>query len=283
MLLSALLGIAAPAHLAAQSGSHPDGGHPDWLNEFSLAASNALVGGVAAGAARALGGGSFMDGFRRGAGGGALHWLGKRMVVAGFDGRHIVGRQVAALGTSVIANASSGRTSFERLFFPVGPVALEIDSRDGRRTFKPSVSVYDLVRIGHAAVHDDLALDWKTSLTTGTTVFQGYRRVLHSRGIDGSAAGSVVHVEEAQPYMREQIIDHEMVHVLQRDLIARAWFYPLERRIIERALGGHPWPAQVRIGVLYPTVKSLFGGLPPMSGFVGAVEAEAEWLEWRGR
>lgn len=279
----ALLGGAAPARAVAQSNADgPVPPLPGWADELTFAVGNALVGGLTAGIARAIDGESFVEGFRRGLAGGALHYAGKRLVLTtGFDGRHLLARQVAAVGTSVVTNAAAGRGALDRLFFPMGPVALELETLGGVRTLRPSVDLYDLVRIGQAAADEDLRLDWEASLLSGAVIFEGCCRVLHDRGVDGVAAGSVVLVEEAAPGMREQILEHEMVHVLQRDLINRAWFYPLERELAGRLLPGLGWLTEVRIGMLYPTMKGWFGDVQPVRSLLSPLEVEAEWIEWR--
>lgn len=81
-----------------------------------------MLGGLTAGIVQRLRGGSFSDGFARGAVGGAVAYAGRRIAAERFDGAGLLGRQVGAVGASVVRNASERRPSLERLFFPAGPL-----------------------------------------------------------------------------------------------------------------------------------------------------------------
>ena len=276
----ALLGIAAPVRIAAQTAqTSPESS--GWKNEVAFTATNALVGGLTAGIGRKLHGGSFLAGFERGLAGGALHYAGKRMLATDFPGHYLVARQVSAVGTSIVVNAAENQGSFDRLFFPIGPLALETESVDGHRSWSPSLDLYDVTRIASAALSPSFQVDWGTTFATGTVVFDGRDRVLRSQGVNGRTGGSVVLLEEAQAAVREQVVQHEMTHVLQRDMINRAWFYPAERRLVEQAMGGRRWPEQLRLGLLYPAFKSTAGQISPLRGMLHSVEAESEWMEGR--
>ena len=84
--------------------------------------ANTFIGALTGGLVQALGGGSFSDGFTRGALGGAIVYAGKRLSVGRFAGAGWIGREVAAVGTSIVRNASDGLPTVHRLVLPLGPL-----------------------------------------------------------------------------------------------------------------------------------------------------------------
>jgi hypothetical protein len=69
---------------------------PGWVADFTVLSGNVLVSAVSAGAVQKARGGSFRDGFARGAAGGAGVFAGKRIAAARWAGAGLVGRQVAS-------------------------------------------------------------------------------------------------------------------------------------------------------------------------------------------
>src|SRR5688572_16046106 len=101
--------------LAAQNG--PQGSDnwtaPAWVGDVTFLGANALTSGLSAGLLQRLRGGSFRDGLARGALGGSVKYAGMRVSAQRFDGAGLLGRHVAATGTSMVRNASDARPTFD--------------------------------------------------------------------------------------------------------------------------------------------------------------------------
>lgn len=278
-----LLVLATAVPIAAQTDSEGlgRGGSLTGTSDITLALGNGLVGALYAGLARRGGGGSFKEGFVRGFAGGIVHYIGKRTSVSGVPARQIAGRVVAGAGAAVVAGAADRQPIREHFFIPLGPFSVEFRRQDGRLRAVPSVDLYDLTVLARAYADDRYVVDWQQTWASGVVVVDGCCGALDGRS--GVTDGSIIFVEEGIAQERLRVIDHEFVHVLQRDFINRAWFYPLERRVWSMLFNGRELPAQIRLGVGYPAIRDILGragvyrfGIPPL-------EREAEWLGGRRR
>src|SRR5690606_9281721 len=93
----------------------------------------AVAGGITAGIRQAIAGESPVTGFGRGMVGGAISWAGKFLSTKDWTGAGFAGRQLTAVGGSVILNASEGRDAFDRVILPFGTVWLVLDRSSERR------------------------------------------------------------------------------------------------------------------------------------------------------
>ncbi|HET9981954.1 MAG TPA: hypothetical protein VFQ38_00135 [Longimicrobiales bacterium] len=247
--LAALLLLLARAGGAAGQGSGfvPDTGRvrataPHWVGEFTILSANVLLSGASAGVVQLLRGGSFRDGFMRALPGGAAVYLGKRLAAERFDGAGLLGRQVAAVGTSVVRNAAAGAPMLDELILPVGLGRLYLSPRaPGRLRFR-----VDPVTLGwtvYGALSDDVSLDGGASLSAGAPVFKTHNQVIAS----GSAhAGGIVKagvifygdVPAYGPVARARALAHEREHVLQEDFLVGAWIRPAQDWALPRLPGG---------------------------------------------
>src|SRR5262245_30296029 len=96
-----LLALAVPA--AAQTGNTQSRDMiiygqraPSWAAHAAVLTTNMVVGGLTAGLIQELRGGSFKDGFTRGALGGSITYAGKWVSSERFDGAGFLGRQINA-------------------------------------------------------------------------------------------------------------------------------------------------------------------------------------------
>ena len=235
--------IAIPwSPLHAQSGGHGGAGWdpPEWVGDAAFLGLNALSSGISAGTIQLLRGGSFTDGFTRGALGGTVHYAGLRLTAQRFDGAGLLGRQVAAAGTSIVGNAGRGAGLFDRLSLPVGPVWLDFDGGPW-----PSGARIDGIALGwilYAAVEPELRFDLGRSLSAGTPVFHTNGTVLSFGDGAAHAAGvtqaGVILLADVPPYgdaFLERSFAHERIHVLQQDFMGAAWTDPLARLALDRA------------------------------------------------
>jgi len=237
--LLALL-LAAPA--SAQCGLTVEECRPDaprWVGEFAALSANAVLGGLTSGVTRRLAGGSFSDAFLRGLLGGSAVYAGKRIAAERFDGAGLIGRQVAAAGTSMVRNAGNGVHAFDRLLIPFGPFRVDLSPRDGHWSVRTDAVALGWIVYGIA--ESQLELDWGRSVGAGTAVFRTRGTVISFDGEEAHAAGvtnaGVIYVADVPAYgerVYERSLAHERIHVLQQDFIAAAWTDPLVDALLGR-------------------------------------------------
>ena len=214
--------------------------YPSWTGELATFGANALLGGVSSGVLQKLRGGSFAHGFTRGVAGGAVIYAGKRIAVERFGGAGLVGREVAAVGASMVRNAGEERGLLERVMLPLGPVRLYLQSEAPRVRVRA-----DLFSLGYtiwAISEAELEFDAAKSLSAGTLVFQTDNRVIvtdndstsHAAGFVGAG---IILLADVPPFGRNfarRNFEHERVHVLQMDQIFYTMTDPLEDYVLER-------------------------------------------------
>ncbi len=230
-----------PAHAAAQCGARPEPCEvdaPRWTGELATLAANAFLHGVTSGTIRALKGGSFEEGFARGALGGAGVYAGKRIAAQRFDGAGLLGRQIAAVGASVTRNAIDGLQPLQRIVLPVGPARVHL-----RGTHVDGVTV-DAVAIGWiawAVAEDGLDFDFGSTLSAGAPVFRTRNTVLsfgddsvHAAGATSAGVILLADVPAFGETFEERAFAHERVHVLQQDQLQAIWLDPAESWLAAR-------------------------------------------------
>lgn len=219
-------------------------------NHAAILGINTALGGLSAGVLRVLNGGSFVDGFVGGAMGGALAYGGKRLAAQRFDGAGLLGRQVAAVGNSIVYNAAGNAPFVERLMIPLGPLPARLHIATGPR---PAVrATVDLVSAG-AVIYGILApgvrLDLGASISSGAAVFVERRSarppatVLVPSGGSTRAATTVGGAIFLDGYAEGDpvVLAHERVHVLQFDFVLAAWGDRLDALVLGRAPAVDRW------------------------------------------
>lgn len=286
LLVALGAGTAAPA--AAQRPVVPDtlpivGGAPHWAGEFAILSANALLSGVTAGIVQELRGGSFRDGFMRALPGGAAIYLGKRAAAERFDGAGLLGREVAAVGTSMVRNAGDGVPLFSSLVLPVGITRVYVT---------PGSSPHLRVRLDAMATgwtlygifNDHLHFDARRSLSAGTAVFRTRGEVLSGSAGDavGIAQNGVLLLADVPawgPLAMTRTFAHEREHVLQEDVIFGTWMEPLQRRFLPRLPGGTFVDGYLDLNLSTNLLDQLAGLIPQHD--VRPWELEAEYLARR--
>lgn len=195
---------------------------PAWVGQFTTLSANAMLGGLTAGLIQELRGGSFQDGFVRGALGGTAIYAGKRLAAERFTGAGLLGREVAAVGASIVRNASDGIGTFDRLILPVGVTRVYWQPRQRKASLKLDVVAAGYVVYG--VFEEDLDFDLANSLSAGAAVFRTNEKLItygtgeqHAAGV--SRAGIILRAN-VTPYgeeFLERAFAHERVHVLQDD------------------------------------------------------------------
>jgi len=252
LVLAIVLGSAGavPGTTYAQDGHHPepfpDAGHastPRWVGHFAIFSANALLGGVTGGVHRRLRGGSFADGLAGGMLGGAGTYVGKRVAARHWDGAGLVGRQVAALGTSASRNAGEGRGALEHVALPVGPVRVHVQSGAVRRVHA-SVDLHSLFWTGYGLAEPALAMDVGASLSAGAFVFRADHHEMRWRRSGSQFAGlappgNIFLAAHPDPGGADwnALFAHERVHILQYDQAFHTVVDPLETALLEQLAG----------------------------------------------
>jgi hypothetical protein len=269
------------AGVAACPGAEPYDS-PRWSNHLTAFGANVLLGGLTAGFAQELRGGSFRDGFIRGALGGTTVYAGKRIAGQRFDGAGLLGRQVAAVGTSVVRNASAGRGSFSRLMLPFGPVRLYVEP-GAARPLQPKLDLSGLAFLAYGVFNDDLYFDTRRSFSAGIPVFRTEDAPIDwltdGSELEGLATAGVVYLADYwSREERDHTFAHERIHVLQTDFVLGAWTDPVE----DWALSHHPVGRSIARWVdinLATNLLSLLGG--PFDHDERPWEAEADYMAGR--
>lgn len=223
VLATVLLTLSAAGEVEAQQDTLAYSARtPEWVGQFTTLSANAVLGGITAGIIQELRGGSFKDGFTRGALGGAIIYSGKRIAAERFDGAGLLGREVAAVGASVVRNASDGIGSFDRVILPAAFARIYWNRVQHSVWVKLDVATAGYVV--YAVLEDQLTFELGKSLSSGTPVFRTDNKLItygtgeqHAAGV--SRAGIVLRAEV--PGWGDEFLDrafaHERVHVLQDD------------------------------------------------------------------
>lgn len=219
--------------------------YPPWVGHFTVLSANAVLGGLTAGIFQRLRGGSFRDGFTRGVLGGSIVFVGKELASARFDGAGLAGREVAAVGASVIANAAEGRPSLERLGFPIGPVRLLVHT-SGRPRVAARIELVPLAALVYAFGQKQLHFDAGASLSAGTPVFRAPGLLFRRRWADDSPStglevASTVWLSDVPRYGQHYaraVFAHERIHVIQTDVLGATLTQPLESWLDHRTIEG---------------------------------------------
>lgn len=256
-------------------------GGTGWTEDLVMAGTNAILSGLVTGLFRTFSDeGSFGEGFRTGAAGGAVTYIGKRLAAKRFTGAGLLGRQIASVGGSLVSNARDGRGAFDRLTLQLGLGRLYWDRVESRVDFRPDIVTLYYTTVG--VVSSRVGLDWSRSLSAGAPVFVTYGG---ATTLDDSAAGrtfgGVVLMDVNAELPLSRIGAHERVHVIQYDQQLALWSEAAERGLasmfgpgVAGALG------RVDLGIGLLPFAPLLDYLPRDSN---PIEIEANYLEDLGR
>lgn len=192
----------------------------------------------------------------RGTIGGAVAYSGKAIVGRNLASTVLLGREIAAVGASIVENAGRGKGVLDRVVLPYGPLRAYI-------FLKPRVSVrvkLDLIS-SVVAIKDfrdsQLAFDMRRSATTGTGVFL-VDSAAPGVTLGGSHIGNVIEIRSVTPFINassttvRRIIGHELVHVSQFDFTFLTLAEPVESVIVPMVPGGKWIHTYVDLGINVP-------------------------------
>lgn len=211
----------------------PDTGPSDTRMEVTGLAMNALLGGLTTGIPAAIRGEPVARAFVAGAVGGALVYGGKRVAVERFAGAGLLGRELGAVGGSVVRNVARGDAAASLITLPLGPLRFDV----GRgRPVRARLDLATLVAAGVFIVQEDGRFEPGHSLSAGALVFRS-----PSRRVGMHAAGVVLVPDPGSlSYDQPTMLAHERVHVLQYDQAHLSWGGPAERWML-RGSGAGRW------------------------------------------
>lgn len=241
---TALLWLSLPA---AGQAVEPPLDPPGWVGEVAGLGVNTLLGGMTAGLIQLAHGGSFQDGFARGSLGGALIFGGKRIAVERFAGAGLLGREVAAIGTSIVRNASDARPSLESVMLPLGPIRLYLLDTDAGLRVRPKLDLVTTLATGYAIAVPELEWDAADSWSAGAPVFRVKDRLIRGRGDEetveeigasGITRAGTIYLSDVPGLDYAEDFAHERVHVIQYDHFFWTWTSPAEQWLLTRLPGG---------------------------------------------
>lgn len=270
LLIPALAACLASAPDATAQTSREGG-----LQGIQLSVVNALLGGLVGGVGRELTVGEFSVGVARGALGGWIAHMGRRLAASRHPGAGLLGRQVGAVGTSITRAAALGSGPLDTLLLPLGPVRAYVPVR------RPGAARFhaDLMAIGwlaYAVAHPDLHVDASESLSSGVFVFRSDEPIhLPAGQAGGLYTGGIVVLAPGR--LGQSSLPHERVHVLQLDHLQGALVLPLESALRSRvAADPAPWIERLDAGIGFVPV---WYSLQSLWGYEGSPwEVEARWI-----
>lgn len=256
LVLATLLAGAGPATAQRQE---PPLDVPTWVGDAADLGVNALLGGLTAGVAQKARGGSFQDGFTRGMAGGAVVYWGKRLAVQNFAASGLVGREVAAVGASVVRNAADGRPSLQRVMLPVGPLHLYLEG-NGSPRLRARLDLATLAAAAYGVAEPELEWDAASSWSSGAPVFRVRNQLLRGEGgreigAAGITRAGTIYLSQLPGLNYPEDLRHERVHVIQNDQFFLTWTDPVEDALLQRLPGGR-WVSRFVDVNLSPLVTS---------------------------
>lgn len=290
--LAALLALCLlPASAAAQSYSSVElsrydapNALPGWRGEVALAGANALLSGAITGLVRELRGGSFRDGAVAGSSGGLVAYAGRRVSVLEFTSAGLLGRELGALGASMVRNGVAGEPLLSMIVLPMGPARVYIDRRrPGHTHLRLKLSAHDTYWLTRAVLDPELELRWGASLGAGAPVFQKTegRLVLGGEELNGYQVGGAIFLSAEPGVGQHWTLAHERVHVLQSDYLSIAWYDPAEAWLMQQSGVTRALHRVFDVGLLDTALRTALTRGLRLRLLNGMLEFEAELLESR--
>jgi hypothetical protein len=233
-----------------------------------------LVGNVVLGAAIAAFGhignhtGVMQAAFKGGAAG-AVVFAGKWIVSRNNTPANLLGREIAAAGSSGVSNASAGNDLLQFITLVYGPVRLHITTGKNFK-IRPKLDIASSIELVRAARTHQISFDRRRSLTDGVPVFE-VDSAKRTGGLGASHEGGVVRfraktpTQIVAPDILERVIGHELVHVVQYDFVFSAIAEPLETDLLNEIPGGSAIHRYVDLGLNVPLLSILNSAIPYVS------------------
>jgi len=186
-----------------------------------------------------------------GFGGGVAMGAGKQVAGQRFDGAGLMGRQLAAFGTSMVRSASEDTMV---VIVPVGPMTFEVRPSAVDRV-RPRVNLVGTATLLYYVVRADTRLDMGATLSAGAPVFRFPTETVSTR--DGIIFGrmdfgTIVlgRTPLVQDRQRRMTLPHEAIHVVQYEFLEQALSLPLERAILRKLGASEGFLRHVDLGAI---------------------------------
>lgn len=255
LLAVAVATVGRPVVLAAQTGS---------VERYPIGA--VLAGNVVLGAAIAAIGqlGNRDKAFRAAAKGGvagAVVFAGKWIVSQNKSGTNILGREIAAAGSSGVKNAAAGDGMLQFVTLIYGPLRFHVTT--GKHfSVRPKLDIASSLVLWKASRADQLSFNRRRSFASGVPVFE-VDSAKRTGGLGGSQEGGVVQFRSKIPSqimasdVLEKVIGHELVHVVQYDFAFNSIVEPIEKLILDGIPGGSFVHRYIDLGLNVPLLSAL--------------------------
>jgi hypothetical protein len=244
-----------PAYSVAQDGRVP--GYPIG----TVIAGNVILGAGIAAIGHIGDRHKAMQAALKGGAAGGLVFAGKWIVSQNNSSTNILGRQIAAVGSSAVRNAAAGEDFLHDVSLMYGPVRVHLTTG---KTFsiQPRVDLASSFELWHAAHTRQLSFDPGRSFTSGVPIFE-IDSAKRTGGLGGSHEGGVVRFRSKTPFqianseLTRRIIGHELVHVTQFDFAFNTFAAPIEARIFRAIPGGQVVNQFLDLGLNVPLLSAL--------------------------
>lgn len=239
--------------------------HSEWITHTGIAAANVLVGGLVTAATAWIRGEDLGDAFVKGSVGGGGVFFGKCVASERFGGAGLLGRQMAAVGSSVAANGGMGRGWLEEVWLPAGPFWIQASPASAHDL---RLDLSNVVALAWAGTRRELEFDWRQSVSTGAAIFVApeHRIVKGGDRMNGFSipGGAVLGVGSREP---DDVRAHEMTHVIQQDYLRQNVSLPVEA-----------WAWRLALDRTVPIDVGVAGLLTALPFVNALIEAEAYGL-----
>ena len=190
-------------------------------------AVNTALGALTAGLRAGFAGRPIWPAVCEGALGGVVVYAGKRVIGTEVPALGVGGRELAALGSSVVGNAGGGRAPLAGAVFPLGPVRLYLGrpaaagwSSGGVRL---KLDLAGSLALAYMATRPGARFDLAASARAGAAVFDG----VSDLGTDHLAQNIVGVIAVAPSDVGDRVgMAHELIHLTQWDFTFVAWSEP---------------------------------------------------------
>jgi hypothetical protein len=221
----------------------------------SNALANVAIGGVTGVVTAALHHRSIWTGLRRGSAGGFVIAGAKQIVDRRFTSSGFVARELSGVGISLVVSAGDSAMSY---LIPVGPATIIMmpdRSLDWRLNITEAVSTIGLM------ISPNTRLDLSRSLEAGAPVYRDRRSHFGEPGevelAGAEGLGTIRLAPEALgpgSRLRNDVLAHETIHVLQEDFVNNAIGLPIERELLRKTPLGRLFARHLDVGLLIPAV-----------------------------
>jgi hypothetical protein len=199
----------------------------------------------------------------RGTAGGILASAGKQTASTPHRGFGFLGREISAVGVSLMASAGERQT---RLSFPLGPVSVQY--LDGACDWR--INLTEFVATAAAGLSSNTSFDLGRSLSSGAPVFRDRRANFAQANGTYSAVTQLGTIRLSRSAFNfftgdAYVIYHENVHVLQDDYFEEVIALPAERAALGHFSIGRHLVRHIDLGLLGPALETGMSGVIPYS------------------